>query len=253
MYVLFVWFHGDDAETVMNRFREWAESAPRHVGALPFVGHVPELEEFPQETWGEPTLAILGSSRGNLEEAEGVFRPLTEDLAPIADFSGPMPFEDLQRMLDEDYPDGMRYYWKSIYLTELTDEAVDVMLRYNESAPSDLSTIDVWCLGGAIDDVARDATAFWHRDKPYMITFEANWEDADADDANVDWACAGFAEMESLPVTSGRYGNFPGMAEDPARLLFGENYDRLIDVKTKYDPGNLFHLNQNVEPRAAGD
>jgi FAD/FMN-containing dehydrogenase len=253
VYAFFVWFDADDAEPVMNRFREWAGSAPRKAGVLPFVGHVPELEEFPEETWGEPVLACLGSFRGDLDGAEEVFRPLLEGVTPIADLSGPMPFEALQRMLDEDYPDGLRYYWKSIYLAELTDEVVDLMIRYNETAPSALSTIDVWCLGGAISDVPRDATAFWHRDEPYMITFEANWEDPADDDANVGWAREGFAEVEALPVAAGRYGNFPGMAEDPAQLLFGENYDRLVEVKTKYDPDNLFHLNQNVAPRTASD
>jgi FAD/FMN-containing dehydrogenase len=238
---------------VMSRFREWAGSAPRYAGVLPFVGHVPDLEEFPEASWGEPALALLGSFRGDLAEAEEVFRPLSEAATPIADLGGPMPFEDLQRMLDEDYPDGMRYYWKSIYLAELTDEVVDLMLRYNDAAPSALSTVDLWHLGGAVADVPRDATAFWHRDKPYMVTFEANWEDPADDDANVGWAREGFAEVEALPVAAGRYGNFPGMAEDPVQLLFGGNYDRLAEVKTKYDPDNLFRLNQNVAPATGGN
>lgn len=96
-----------------------------------------------------------------------------------------MAYADPQSMLDEDYPDGMRYYWKSIFLTELTDEVIDLMVRYNESAPSKLSTVDLWHLGGAISDVPRDATAFWHRDKPYMLNFEANWEDPADDEVNV--------------------------------------------------------------------
>jgi hypothetical protein len=161
-----------------------------------------------------------------------------------------MAFEDLQSLLDEDYPDGLRYYWKSIFLSELTEEVIDIVLRYNESAPSPLSTIDLWHLGGAVADVPRDATAFWHREAPFMLNFEANWEEPAADDANVSWAREGFAEVEALDVSGGRYGNFPGFAEDPARLLYGDNWDRLVEVKTEYDPDNLFHLNQNVEPQA---
>ncbi|UPV73357.1 BBE domain-containing protein [Halorussus limi] len=152
-------------------------------------------------------------------------------------------------MLDEDYPDGLRYYWKSIYLSELTDEVVDLVVRYNESAPSKLSTVDIWHLGDAVSDVPQDSTAFWHRDKPYMMAFEANWENAEDDDANVEWAREGISEAESLSIASGRYGNFPGLSEDPATLLFGDNYERLVEVKTEYDPENLFHVNQNIAPR----
>ncbi|WP_331235734.1 FAD-binding oxidoreductase [Natronorarus salvus] len=247
---LFVWFPGDDSVTVLERFREWGESAPRTAGVLPFLGHVPELEGFPEEHWGEPTIACLGSFRGDPAESEAVFAPLVEGATPIADFSGRMRFETLQSMLDEDYPDGLRYYWKSIFLDDITDEVIEIACRYNEDAPSSLSTIDIWLLGGAVADVPREATAFWHREKPYMINFEANWEDLADDDENVAWVREGFAEVEALSVASGRYGNFPGFANDPARLLFGENYDRLVEVKTRYDPENRFRLNQNVPPNA---
>ena len=250
VYAFFIWFHADDAIDVMEEFREWAKTAPREVGVLPLTAHVPALEEFPKEYWDESALAFLGSFRGDLDEAEGVFRSIRESATPIADFSGPMAYEDLQQMLDEDYPDGLRYYWKSIYLTELTDEVVDLMLRYNESAPSTLSTVDLWQLGGAVSDIPKDATAFWHRDKPYMLNFEANWEDPEDDDRNITWVRDGFAAAQLLSVAGGLYGNFPGLNEDPASLLLGENYDRLVELKTKYDPTNLFRLNQNVKPRA---
>lgn len=130
-----------------------------------------------------------------------------------------MPFVDLQSMLDEDYPDELRYYWKSIFLTEAIDEVVDIMVRFNEAAPSPLSTIDLWHLGGAVEEVPQDGTAFWHRDKPYLLNFEANRENSVEDDANVAWARDGIAETQDLPVSSGRYGNFPGLNEDPAKLL----------------------------------
>ena len=249
VYAFFPWFDADDAGPVMDAFREWADDAPRNAGVLPFVGHVPALDPFPEDSWGAPSVAMLGSYRGDLAEAEDVFAPLREAATPVADLSAPMPYEGLQQVFDEDYPDGMRYYWKSIFLTELTDEVVDLVFEYNESAPSALSTIDVWHLGGAVSDVPKDATAFWHRDKPYMVNFEANWEYPADDEANVAWAREGFAGIRELAVATGRYGNFPGFGEDPAHLIYGENYDRLADVKTRYDPNNLFHLNQNVPPR----
>ena len=251
VYVPFSWFHADDAPTVLGRVPEWAESAPLAAGVLSFVGHVPELAEFPASAWGEPAIALLGSYRGDVAEGPAAFAPLVEGVEPVADMSGPMRHEALQRLLDEDYPDGLRYYWTSIFLEELTDEVVELVVRYNESAPSALSTIDLWVLGGAVAGRSQDATAFYHRDKPFMLNFEANWTDPADDDANVAWAREGFAEVETLPGASGRYGNFPGLAEDPVELLFGENYDRLLEIKRRYDPENLFHRNQNVRPAPA--
>jgi FAD/FMN-containing dehydrogenase len=248
VYVFFAWCHGDDARQVLDNFRAWADTAPRHAGVLPFVGYVPEDDHFPSDAWGEPALAMLGSVRGIEENPRETVEPLPSGVAPLADFSQWLPYEDLQSILDADYPDGLRYYWKSIFLTDLTDEVLDLLVRHNESAPSALSTIDLWHLGGAAADVPQDATAFWHRDKPFMLNFEANWTDPADDDANVEWVREGFAEVESLPVASGRYGNFPGIEDDPSQLFFGENYDRLIELKTAYDPENVFRWNQNIEP-----
>jgi FAD/FMN-containing dehydrogenase len=253
VYAFFVWFHGGDAPAALAAFEEWTETAPRDTGALAFTAHVPDLEEFPEETRGEPAVAFLGSARGDSATDSEVFASLRDVATPIADMSGPMAYADLQSMLDEDYPDGLRYYWKSIFLEELTDEVFDLMVRYNDSAPSALSTLDCWHLGDAVADVPQDATAFWHRDKPYMLTVEANWEDPADDDANVSWAREVFAEVQALPVASGRYGNFPGLNEDSTKLLYGDNYDRLVEVKTEYDPENLFRTNQNVAPRAGAE
>ena len=250
VYQVFAWYHGNEAASLLGRFREWTDSAPRTAAVLPFVAHVPDIEEFSEDTWGEPAVAFLGCIRHDPDEAAAVMASLTEGFDPIADFSGPTQFEALQTLLDEDYPDGLRYYWKSTYLADLNEAVIDLMLRYNEAAPSALSTVDIWWLGGGVAEVPQDATAFWHREEPFMLTFEANWEDPSDDEANIEWAREGFAAFEELSVTGGRYGNFPGFAEDPARLLFGENYDRLVDIKTTYDPENLFHVNQNISPRA---
>ncbi|MEY7848974.1 FAD-binding oxidoreductase [Natrarchaeobius sp. A-rgal3] len=250
VYALFTWFDVDDAAPVISAYREWIQAAPREAGVLAFTAHVPELEEFPEGSWGDPALAFFGSFRGDLDDADRVFRPLVDAATPIADLSGPMAYVDLQSMLDEDYPDGLRYYWKSVYLTEITDEVVDLVIRYTEDAPSSLSTIDLWHLGDAVAEVSRNETAFWHRDKPYMLNFEANWPESDDDDVNVNWAREGIAEARELSTASGGYGNFPGLNEDPATQLYGENYERLVDLKTTYDPETLFPANGAIAPRA---
>ena len=246
---LFPWFHGDETVAGLARFREWCSNSPREASALVFTATVPELEEFPEDAWGEPALAFLGCYRGDPDDAADVYEPLFETGEPIVDLGGPMAYVDLQSMLDEDFPDGMRYYWKSIYLEDLTDEVVDLVDRYAESAPSALSTVDIWHLEGAASEVPRDGTAFWHRDKPYMLNFEANWEEPADDDRNVGWVREGIADAQELSVASGRYGNFPGMNESPATALYGGNADRLVDLKTTYDPENLFRGNGTIVPR----
>ncbi|WP_440991975.1 FAD-binding oxidoreductase [Haloarchaeobius baliensis] len=249
-HLFLVWVHADDGAAALGRLPDWTASAPRSANILAFGAHVPELEEFPRAAWGEPAVAFVGSAP--VDEGH-LFEPLVEGLSPIADFSGASTHEEIQSVFDEDYPDGLRYYWKSTYLTALTDEVVDLLLRYNAEAPSALSTIDLWSLGAAVADVPRDATAFWHRDKPYMLNFEANWEDPDDDEANIEWVREGLAAIEALPVAAGRYGNFPGFADDPAALQYGENLDRLATVKARYDPENRFRAVTGIEPGVARD
>ncbi|WP_338729080.1 FAD-binding oxidoreductase [Haladaptatus sp. DJG-WS-42] len=248
---LFVWYHGDDAVDVLKAYREYTKTASRDANTLAFTYAVPELAEFPKEAWGEPAVILFGAYDGPESDADAEFAPLKTLAAPIVDFSGTLPYVELQRLLDEDYPDGLRYYWKSVYLDDLTDEIIDHIVHTHGESPSSLSTVDVWHLGGAIADRDADETAFAHRDAPYMVTYEANWEDAAMDDANVAWGRTGISDLRQLEGVAGAYGNFPGFDEAPGDLLFGENYERLVEIKTTYDPTNLFKLNQNIVPRGA--
>jgi FAD/FMN-containing dehydrogenase len=248
VYALFTWYPGDRAGEVLRAFREYAGDADRTASVLPFYAYVPELEAFPEASWGDPALVFLGCYDGEIDDAEAEFAPLREADDPIADLSGPAGYTELQRMLDEDYPDGRRYYWKSVYLDELSDDAIDLVDRFGAESPSKLSTIDLWHLGGAIDDPDPEDTAFWHRGHAYMLNFEANWDDPAADDENVEWARRGITAARELPAVSGGYGNFPGFQEDPARTVYGDNYDRLVAVKDRYDPENVFRLGGTVDP-----
>lgn len=250
VFTLLTFHRGDKAAELLQHFREWASSAPNAASVLPLYAFVPELEEFPEEAWGDPALAFVGCYTGDIDTAEETFQSLREFAEPIVDFSGPMPYTELQSIFDADYPNGRHYYWKATYVEDLTEEVIDLIVRRGSESPSKLSTVDLWHLGGAISDVEQDATAFWHRDKEYMLTFEANWDDPRADEENIAWVRESLAEVEDMPVAAGRYGNFPGLSEDPARTIFGDNYDRLVEVKTKYDPTNLFRLNQNITPHS---
>ncbi|RRJ31419.1 FAD-binding oxidoreductase [Halocatena pleomorpha] len=253
VFGLFVVHHGDNAVEVFQQFREYAGSASENASVLPFYLFVPDTEEFPEEAWGEPAVGVLGCYVGAIDDAEAEFHSLRSITDPIVDFSGRMPYTELQTLLDADYPDGRQYYWKATYVDEFTDDLLDFAVHHGNESPSALSTVDLWHLGGAISARTQDATAFWHRDKDFMLTFEANWDDPDMNDENVAWVREGIDEVRRLEAASGGYGNFPGFNEDPGRAIFGGNYDRLVEVKTEYDPENLFRSNQYIAPDTDGD
>ena len=193
---------------------------------------------------------MAGCYSGPFETGEQVIRPLREITDPIADLSGPMPFESVQTFLDADYPDGLLYYWKSAYLKELREEPLDLLIDRAAARPSLLSSLDIWFLKGAMNRVPADKTAFARRDVNYLIGIEANWTDPGQSDANIAWARGVFEDMQ--PYAHGTYLNFPGFMEDGDKLLQGAydaNYEQLLAIKTKYDPDNLFHGALNIVPR----
>ena len=244
-------FHpGDRLEECLQAYREYVKSAPGEVSTLAFAGVMPDEGLFAADAVDDFKVAFLGCYAGPVEEGERALAPLREFADPIADFSDVMPYVEFQRLLDEDYPDGMRYYWKSLYLDDLTDSAVDRIAYWADAAPSPLSTVDVWQLGGAIADVGLEESAFAGRHAPFLLGVEANWEDPANDDANVGWVRDCLDDMRQFSDGS-VYLNFPGFLEDndeTMRTTFGSAYERLVGLKDEYDPTNLFDHNANVAP-----
>ena len=239
-------------EDALHFYRDYAQAAPEEISSFAICGTVPGEEPFPKEVHGSPYVLFGALYAGDVEEGERITQPLREFGEPIADFSGPMPYVEVQSMLDEDYPDGGRYYWKSLYLNSLDDEAIARIVEHTTRRPSEIATVDVWHMGGAISRVSSDQSAFGGREAPFLLGVEANWEDPEHDEANISWA-RGCVEGVRSFSGGGEYLNFPGFlegGEDTLRATFGESYERLVALKNKYDPTNLFHLNQNIKPTA---
>ncbi|MFC6952785.1 FAD-binding oxidoreductase [Halorubellus litoreus] len=238
----FVVYDARDAPEVMRQYRDWAATAPDAVSTLTAAGVIPDAELFPATVLDDSKLAVLGCHAGDPATGQDELAPLREFATPLADESGVRAYADFQQLLDEDYPDGMRYYWKSLYLDGLPDAAVDRLLDWAERAPSPLSTVDVWHLGGAIDDADPPASAYPARDAPWLLGVEANWEDPAADDANVAWVRECLTDLSEF--TDGAfYVNFPGFFEsydESMRATFGDAYERLKAVVGEYDPNGLF-------------
>ncbi|WP_220136206.1 FAD-binding oxidoreductase [Streptomyces himalayensis] len=246
-----VYYPADRAAEVLRSCEQYVSKAPDGVGPLGVLGRVPAIEEFPAEAHGEPFVAVLALFPGDPAEGEQALRPLREIAEPICDLSGALTYVEAQTVLDEDYPDGGRYYWKSLNVPELSDTLIERLVEHAAAAPSPASTVDVWYQGGAMAQPADEDTAFANRGVPYLIGIEGNWE-AEADSAaNVAWVRDTFAGLRPLSA-GGIYLNFPGFLEEGEQLLregYGPNYERLAAVKAVYDPGNLFRLNANIAPK----
>ena len=249
-----------DIETILAGYREWVAASPDEASTLTFSGTMPDEELFDAEDLETEKIAIMGCYAGNPEDGERVLAPLrgldsgtseliaegvepiAESVEPIADFSGAMPYAEFQQLFDEDYPDGLRYYWKSLYLDGLSDTAIDRIAYWADVAPSPLSTVDVWELGGAIEGVDPEESAFPGRHAPFLLGVEANWEDSDADDANVAWVRDCLDDMRQFSG-GGTYLNFPGFFEDEGEMVettFGPEAERLAAVGERYDPDGIF-------------
>lgn len=183
---------------------------------------------------------MFGMYTGSEDEADDVLRPFLGHPRLLADLGDWMSYTEAQTALDEEYPDGMRYYWKSVYLDELTDDVLEVLHELSDDM-SPLSTLDVWTLGGAIREVDQDVSCFPMRDASHMIAIEANWDDPAADEKNRAWARRVYDALE--PHSSGIYMNFAGdQAEfdDEAAHVYGEVWGRLERVKRNLDPSGVF-------------
>lgn len=248
----FVVYPADQAREVLRACDDYVRNAPDEVSPLGVLGHVPHADPFPAAAHGQPYVALLAMYAGHPDEGASMLSPLRELGAPIIDLSQVLPYREAQSLLDDDYPDGRSYYWKSLDLDTLGDDAIERLVAQNAAARSHHSTIDIWFHGGAMSRVDPEATAFGRR-PPYLIGFEGNWDDPAASADNVSWVREAVADLEPLS-TGGSYLNFPGFFEegdDLTRASYGErNFERLVQLKDAYDPTNLFRLNGNIKPTA---
>lgn len=240
----------ESAPSVMAAVRAFAADAPDEVNLSTTWWSIPPVPAFPEELHGRAVIIVGAIHAGDPEEGTAVLQPLREIEHPLLDLSGTLPYAALQKMFDPFFPAGqLQYYWKSMYLAELGEEAVKVVADHVASRPSSMSMAGLWALGGALDRVDGADTAAGARGAPFLLEILANWsEPADAE-ANVAWARGFFSAME--PFGTGKTNlNFPGLGDEPefVRAALGESWERLVRVKRQLDPGNLFRLNQNIRP-----
>jgi FAD/FMN-containing dehydrogenase len=248
VWFVMTFYPAAQAAAVLQAFRAYMPEAPDELMAIAIFWNAPEGDPIPAEHQGAPVLVVAGCWCGPLEQGERATRTLREIATPIADLSGPMPFVEAQQLFDADYPPGGRYYWKSLYVRDLTDEALTAMCAIGADRPTPHSTVELWALGGAMARVRPEATAFYQRQAPWLFTVEANWHDPAEDEANIAWVRRRYEQAQRF-AAGGTYYNFAGFLEEGEALLaktFGPNYKRLREVKARYDPENVFHHNLQI-------
>ena len=228
----------EQAKSVMKFYREYARTAPDEFMAYSGFIVTPD---------GLPVTMLLPAWLGDLEEADKHLAPLRAFGTPIADMVTEMPYTALQSILDAAAPTGIRRYWKSGYFTDLSDELLDIVLKYVATRPSPMSPVLFLHIRGAAARTPTEATAFGNRRDQWDSDIISQWLDAADDEKNITWTRNFRKEIE--PLTNGVYVNHLGSDDDPrVANAYGPNFERLKTIKKKYDPDNFFRMNNNIKP-----
>jgi FAD/FMN-containing dehydrogenase len=229
------------AREALRFYHEFASTCPDELSTLALLGRTPD---------GGPVVNIVVCYCGPLDTGEQVLRPLRTFGPPLEDNVQPIPYRALQSALDAAFPFGQQHYWKSSFLKHLSDEAIEVMVRFVAEMPSPTSGVGLQQMHGAASRVPLAETAFPHRDEHYDFFILSQWADAADSARNTQWTREFFEAMQPF-LESGVYVNNLGEeGEDRVKEAYGANYERLVALKDRYDPTNLFRLNQNIRPTA---
>jgi FAD/FMN-containing dehydrogenase len=240
----------DDAAELLRFHQDFVADAPDELCCYAAIQAAPSVPFVPEEMYGETVVVFAPCYSGPVEDGEEVVEPLREVGTPVADIVQPMPFTAMQSMLDELLAPGLRNYWKTQLVDPLSDEAIDVIVDHGRDLPSPMSQIVLEHLGGAISRVEPDATAYRHRNAAFSFNVFPRWEDPADDEAHIEWARDVYEAITPY-ATDGVAVNFLSQeGADRVRAAYGNNYERLVELKNEWDPENLFHVNQNVEPTA---
>jgi FAD/FMN-containing dehydrogenase len=246
------WYSLEDAKSVVQGWRDFMDSAPDEVSAEMIFWSGPDIPDLPEELRKRPVAIASAVYSGDVNKGQQLLKPLQSLAEPLLDLSGPTRYIDLQQAFDPFFPaKEQRYYAKSLFLNDLSDDAIDKIISHVKTRPDYRILIDIWQMGGAVARVAEDETAYSGRTIPWLLAIDSAWDDPSQDEKVIGWSRSFWSDMHSHS-SGGIYLNFPGLGEEKAELLkatHGEaKYQRLKKLKQKYDPENVFSLNPNIEP-----
>jgi FAD/FMN-containing dehydrogenase len=243
-------WHLDQAPEVMRFYRDFIVQAPEELNGFFAFLIVPPGPPFPEALHNKKMCGIVWCYTGPLEKAEETFRPIRRLGTPALDLVGPMPQPVVQSMFDALYPPGLQWYWRADFVNELSDEAIELHLKYGSALPSMHSTMHLYPINGAVHRVGKNDTAFSYRESKWAEVIVAVDPDPAKIDGMIPWVKDYWSALHPYSA-GGAYVNFMmDEGQDRVQATYRDNYGRLASIKNKYDPGNLFHVNQNIKPTA---
>jgi len=237
-----------DTPEVMRWYRELLPSLPEELSGWIGLITIPPAPPFPEELWGRKACGIVWCYTGAHDRADAVIEPVRTYGSPLLVGLQPMPFDVLQSAFDGLYPAGLQWYWRTDFFNEISDTAIDVHVKYGAQLPTGHSTMHMYPIDGAVHRVPAGATAFAYRDGGWAGIIAG----VDPDPANAglisQWATDYWQELHPTSA-GGAYINFMmNEGQDRIEASYRGNYERLAQVKNRYDPDNIFHINQNILP-----
>ena len=238
------------AGEVLEMLRILMEQAPPELVCVAGLRIAPPAPWLSKDIHGKPIVALFVCHTGRLTDGEKLVAPIKAFGAPVGDIVQQRPYVSQQSLLDATQPKGRRYYWKSEFLPNLEPDLLAKTISHAEAIASPHSAILLFPLDGALNRFPENHSAVGNRDTAWVLNIAASWEKAENDKTNIDWARAAWRDMRSFS-TGGTYMNFLTEEESDDRIhaAYRKNYERLVEIKTKWDPANLFQMNKNIAPR----
>ena len=238
----------DDAEEMWAWHHEFINKAPNELGGYFAFLSVPPVPPFPEHLHLKKMCGVVWCYAGDMDKAEEVFKPIRAKKSPALDFVGSMPVPTLNTLFDALLPPGLLWYWKADYVKDLTREAIKLHVEKARQMPTPLCQMHMYNINGAASKVGKHETAWNYRDANYAMVIVGIADNINDKGKITDWAKNYWTDLHPYSM-GGAYINFMmEEGQDRVKASYGDNYNKLVQVKTKYDPGNLFRVNQNIKP-----
>jgi FAD/FMN-containing dehydrogenase len=244
-------WHASEAPSVLKMVRALVKDAPLDLTCVVVMRPAPPAAWLPKEAHGKPIVLLLVCHSGSLEDGARLIAPIKALGSPVGDIVQRRSWVSQQSLLDATQPKGRRYYWKSEYLAGLDPELLAKVEEHARRIVSPHSAIFLFQVGGVLNQLSPDHSAAGNREAAFILNIAAAWESAADDAVNIEWAREAWHDMRRFS-TGGTYVNFltEEEGEERVRAAYGPNYGRLVDIKTAWDPRNVFRMNKNIAPRS---
>ena len=238
----------DRVRDVLAFYRDYVASAPEAMGLFPAFQIAPPLPFIAEKDHGKPFIAIVSCWSGPIAKGEGEMAKLRKAAPIVAEMVAPMPYYVMNGLFDGLVPPGLQHYWKASFATELTDGAIAAHAEFGPRVPVVNSTMHIYPINGACHRVASDATAFAYREAKFATVVAGMWPNPADNAKHTKWVKDYYKALEPHSLAGGYVNFMAGDDEGRVRENYKGNFEKLVSIKRKFDPGNLFHLNQNIRP-----